>query len=133
MSAATPHRTMPSFARMLAAVAAASPRTKTPSAANMAKIPVRKVISQKKPAARAVVRGEASAMGSFHTAVLMIHISLADHRDDCFCWSGNHRFNLSDSLANGHAIQPDEHCSHQQNRRHIEQVRVAQPAGEEPR
>src|SRR5918912_1601557 len=78
--ATTPDRNKDSCARMLAAVAAASPET-TSLPPNIANTPPRKVISQKKPATLALTRGDASAIRPVSMAVLTLVVSLAEAFD----------------------------------------------------
>src|SRR5437870_2531847 len=69
---ATPSRNEGSCARMLAAVATASPGTTNLPPTNMANPPVRKVINQKNPAVLALKRGDVSAIRPIVTAELML-------------------------------------------------------------
>src|ERR1700694_2985550 len=89
----SPSRSEDSCARTLAAVAAASPDTTSLPPTNMANAPVRKVISQKNPAILALKRGDASAIRSVITAVLIL---VSPYARDCIDSAGeSDRFTIT--------------------------------------
>src|SRR6266403_949037 len=75
-SAANPRRNNDSFARMLAAVAAASLATISGAPATKPTMPATMQSHHKPPAALALERGDDSIIGSVIRLVLMVYISL---------------------------------------------------------